>query len=115
LDPKDGKGTYEVKVTTADGCSVTESITVTAISCAIQKGISPGGANSSFDLSTMNVKRLEIFNRYGSEVYSLDNYVDQWHGQTNSGADLPDGTYFYQIHFADNKVTTGWIYINRKQ
>ena len=111
-------GTYKVKVTTAEGCSSDESVTVTDISCNIQKGISPGSntKNSSFDLTSLNVKRLEIFNRYGSEVYSLDNYTNEWHGQSTGGSDLPDGTYFYQIHFKDNsKVTTGWIYINRKQ
>ncbi|WP_208022845.1 T9SS type B sorting domain-containing protein, partial [Flavobacterium jejuense] len=36
-------------------------------------------------------------------------------GQTNNGDELPDGTYYYVIEFADMDSKTGWIYINRQQ
>lgn len=102
-------------VTTDEGCSVSESITVSNIACQIQKGISPNndGKNDSFDLSMFNVKELNIFNRYGTEVYNFKSYVDQWYGQSNSGSELPDGTYFYVIHTQEGDKKTGWIYINR--
>jgi len=108
-------GTFTVTVTTADGCSVSEPITVSNISCEIQRGISPNnnGENDNFDLSMYNVKELNIFNRYGTEVYNFKNYVDQWYGQSNAGKELPDGTYFYVIHTAEGDKITGWIYINR--
>lgn len=109
-------GTYTVTVTTIEGCSSVKSIEVDGIDCRTQKGISPDGdgKNDNLDLSTLNVKKLEIFNRYGSEVFSLDNYTNQWHGQSNNGDELPDATYFYTIHYFDNTTANGWIYINRK-
>jgi flagellar hook assembly protein FlgD len=48
-------------------------------------------------------------------VYSKVNYEDEWFGQSNSGNELPDGTYYYVINFADAASKTGWIYINREQ
>ncbi|NHN28106.1 T9SS type B sorting domain-containing protein, partial [Flavobacterium jejuense] len=98
-------------------CYGTGEFSVTTISCAIQKGISPNndGKNDSFDLSGFNVNKLEIFNRYGREVYTKSNYEDEWFGQTNNGDELPDGTYYYVIEFADMDSKTGWIYINRQQ
>ena len=108
-------GTYTVTVTNAQGCSSTESVTVNNISCTIQKGISPNndGDNDSFDLTALNVKELLIYNRYGTEVYQLKNYTDQWKGQSKSGKELPDGTYFYIIHTFAGEKMSGWIYINR--
>ncbi|MFY0484124.1 gliding motility-associated C-terminal domain-containing protein, partial [Flavobacterium sp. PLA-1-15] len=70
--------------------------------------------NDSFDLTGYNVREISIFNRYGTEVYSFKNYVDQWYGQTNAGDELPDGTYFYVFQTVEGEKKTGWIYINRK-
>jgi gliding motility-associated-like protein len=62
----------------------------------------------------MNVQQLEIFNRYGTKVYSKMDYTNEWIGQSNVGNDLPDGTYYYVIDFKNNQASkTGWIYINR--
>ncbi|SCY86538.1 choice-of-anchor L domain-containing protein, partial [Flavobacterium caeni] len=64
-------GTYYLTVS-QEGCSYTASIPVDSVSCTIQKGISPGDGsdNDFFDLAGLNVRRLEIFNRYGTKVYS---------------------------------------------
>jgi len=110
------QGDYSVTITTAEGCTtVTDAISLVSIGCQIQKGISPNndGDNDNFDLSMYNVKELNIFNRYGTEVYNFRNYVNQWYGQSNAGKELPDGTYFYVIHTAEGEKKTGWIYINR--
>ncbi|WP_445456615.1 T9SS type B sorting domain-containing protein [Flavobacterium sp. HNIBRBA15423] len=98
-------------------CATSTTIDVSIISCTIQKGISPNtdGLNDTFDLSGFNVSKLEIFNRYGKEVYTKSGYENEWFGQTNNGDELPDGTYYYVIEFADMESRTGWIYINRQQ
>ncbi|RZK12681.1 MAG: T9SS type B sorting domain-containing protein [Flavobacterium sp.] len=108
-------GTFTVTITTDEGCAVSVPITVNSVACEIQKGISPNNdnKNDNFDLSMFNVKELNIFNRYGTEVYKFQNYVDQWYGQSNSGSELPDGTYFYVIQTQEGEKKTGWIYINR--
>jgi gliding motility-associated-like protein len=109
-------GNYTVTVTTPDGCKSIETINVASVLCQIQKGISPNGdgKNDSFDLTSLGVSKLEIFNRYGTLVYDLANYTNQWVGQSSVGGELPDGTYFYVIQKADGTPgITGWIYINR--
>ena len=85
--------------------------------CDIPKGISPNGdgKNDNFDLSGLDVKKVEIFNRYGQEVYSKENYTNQWNGQANNGNDLPTGTYYYMIERRNGETKTGWVYINRQE
>ncbi|HLP64568.1 choice-of-anchor L domain-containing protein [Flavobacterium sp.] len=104
-------------ITTADGCSNTAIYTVTRVFCDIQNGISPNndGKNEFFDLRLLNVRNLNIYNRYGTVVYSKGNYTNEWKGQSDKGEELPDGTYYYVIEFNDNQAAkTGWIYINRE-
>jgi gliding motility-associated-like protein len=87
------------------------------VSCDIPKGVSPNGdgLNDTWDLTGYNVKKVEIFNRYGTKVYSKSNYVNEWHGQSDNSNELPDGTYYYVVEFNDSPVKTGWVYINREQ
>ena len=100
-----------------NGCQTTESFTVYNVSCNIPKGISPNGdgSNDEFDLTGFNVRKLEIFNRYGTQVYSRNNYVKEWRGQSDKGDDLPDGTYYYVIYRDGVKTATGWVQINRQR
>lgn len=109
-------GIYRL-IVTDDGCSVEETINVLAPFCTIQKGISPNndGRNDNFDLASYNVNNLKIFNRYGTIAYNKSDYRDEWFGQSNKGDELPDGTYYYVIDFADLETKTGWIYISREQ
>ena len=111
-------GNYQLEVA-VDGaeCSVTVPYTVDNTLCEIQRGISPGDSsnNNNFDLNGLGVKKITIFNRYGKEVYSFTGaYTNQWHGQTNSGDELPTGTYFYMFERTEGESKTGWIYINRQ-
>ena len=86
-------GEYSVVVTNADGCTATASIPVTNTHCNIPKGISPNGdgKNDSFDLSNLEIKEIKIFNRYGLQVYHANDYLSEWHGQSDKGT-LPTGT-----------------------
>lgn len=97
--------------------ALTDVATVTVESCSIPKGISPNGdgLNDNWDLSAYNIKKVEIFNRYGTKVYSKSNYENEWFGQSDSGNELPDGTYYFVIDFTDLETKTGWIYINRER
>lgn len=111
-------GTYKL-VITQNGCSEEEEVEVANTLCSfdIQKGISANGDgyNDNFELTGFDVKKLQIFNRYGMKVYSRSNYTNEWYGQSDKGDELPDGTYYYVIDRNSGKTVTGWIYINREQ
>ena len=108
--------TYTVTVVLPNGCSGAANSVVAAIACVIQKGISPNNdsLNDTFNLTGWNVKNLGIYNRYGTKVYSQNNYTNQWGGQTDKGEELPDGTYYFVIERDSGETRTGWIYINRE-
>jgi gliding motility-associated-like protein len=113
-------GLYTCIVSNSIGCTSVFSQPFTNIACEIQKGISPkgmggDGKNDFFDLESLNVTKLSIFNRYGSKVYTKDNYSNEWFGQSDKGDELPDGTYYYVIELLNESSKTGWIYINREQ
>lgn len=109
-------GTYTVVVTNQDGCSATISIPVEKSYCKIPKGVSPNGDNDNdtWNLAGLDILRVKIFNRYGTEVYEMNNYINQWHGQYSDGKLLPTATYYYYISFRDGKEKTGWVYLNRE-
>ena len=111
-------GTYKLVITQND-CSTEELVEVESALCSfdIQKGISANGDgyNDNFELTGFDVKKLQIFNRYGMKVYSKNNYSNEWYGQSDKGDELPDGTYYYVIDRNNAKTVTGWIYINRAQ
>jgi large repetitive protein len=104
-------------LTVTDGiCENAVVFEVPDIACTVQRGISPNGddKNQTFDLTSMGIKKLVIFNRYGKEVYSKTNYSNEWYGQTNNGEELPTGTYYYMFERNTGETRTGWIYINRE-
>jgi gliding motility-associated-like protein len=101
----------------AAGCINVGALHLLIGNCEIPRGISPNNddKNDAFDLSGFEVIKLEIFNRYGQQVYSRNDYTDQWHGQADNGNELPTGTYYYMVQFKDGSSKTGWVYINREE
>ncbi len=60
--------------------------------------------------------KVTIYNRWGDVVFDVENYDNlsrTFSGQTNSGKDLPSGTYFYKIDFAQSESITGFITLKR--
>jgi gliding motility-associated-like protein len=106
------QGDYTIIVKDSNGCTFEKMVTISS-NCLFPKGISANGdgMNDTFNLSGCNVKKLEIFNRYGTKVNSFLNYNDQWTGIASNGNELPDGTYFYVAEIADGTTKTGWVYI----
>ncbi|WP_291093256.1 gliding motility-associated C-terminal domain-containing protein, partial [Flavobacterium sp. UBA2787] len=108
--------TFSLKIVTDEGCEETREVTIFNAFCGIPKGISPNndGLNDSFDLTGLGVESISIFNRYGRKIYSKNNYLNEWYGQSDNGHELPDGTYYYLLNKSDGKQVTGWVYINRQ-
>lgn len=114
-------GVYSV-VVDDDGCIGTDDIMISYYAnqnCIITQGISPNndGFNDFFDLEFLNDKsgplQLIVYNRHGVEVYSLNNYVNQWGGQDKNENILPVGAYFYVLMQQNDDPITGYIYINK--
>lgn len=87
--------------------------------CVVPEGLSPNndGFNDNLDLEFLHdkhgVSSLQVFNRYGVEVYSKDNYINEWYGQSKNDKTLPVGVYFYIIKLKDGSDDiTGNIYLN---
>ena len=101
----------------ASFCADVTTMDIRVIGCEIPKGVSPNndGDNDTWDLSGLNVSKVEIFNRYGTKVFGKSNYTNEWFGQSDNGNELPDGTYYYIIEFNGLPAKTGWVYINRQQ
>ncbi len=85
-------------------------------------GISPNndGLNDKFvieNLKPTDKVRIEIYNRWQSLVFRDTNYKNNFDGIGNQQGlvnnNLPDGTYYYILHFNDSKPVTGYIIINR--
>ena len=85
----------------------------------LPQGLSPNGDgyNDCLILDHLedreDIDKIEVFNRYGTKIYELNEYVDQWCGVDQDGKIVPVGTYFYIIYFNSTKEPiTSWIYVN---
>ena len=85
----------------------------------LPQGLSPNGDgfNDCLILDHLedreDIDKIEVFNRYGTKIYELNEYVDQWCGRDQDGKVVPVGTYFYIIYFNSSKEPiTSWIYVN---
>ncbi len=74
------------------------------------------GINDTWDIKYLNAYpgcTIQIYNRYGQNVYSSIGYGIPWNG-TYKGAALPTGTYYYIINLENSsKLLSGYVVIIR--
>jgi gliding motility-associated-like protein len=112
--------TYIVTITSANGCSASDSIVVTVLPLInYSDGITPNsdGTNDVWIIDYIeqypdNV--VEIYNRWGELLFHADGYQQNWDG-TYNGKKLPIGTYYFIIDLNDETIepVTGPITILR--
>lgn len=98
--------TYTLTVKDLNGCTSTDDATVTVIPYCVKvmNAFTPNGdgINDKWLVTTAaactNQVIVRVYNRYGDEVYTNDNYQNNWDG-TYKGKAIPDGTYYYTINF----------------
>ena len=104
------------------GCDTTTvSIYVICDGLTIYTGFSPNddGVNDVFFIEGVENypdNELNIFNRWGNEVYYEQGYLNTWDGTWN-GKLLPDGTYFYVFGYKNENgeviEQSGYVQIHR--
>ena len=127
--PTDFAYNYNLEFTTTDECSNTESdyFSYNVVDCIKPNVFTPNadGENDFFYVNFGDVVsnvRLNIYNRWGQEVYTSINYelCDQetgakcWNGLDMSTNDFcPEGSYFYTIEMLDGRKNKGFTSIYR--
>lgn len=99
-------GSYTVVVTAYKaGCSLSQQLPVDYEDLSrLPNAITANddGKNDLFDLGIRGAK-LEIYNRWGREIFRSDNYANDW------GRKVPHGVYFYLLTTASGRQCKGWI------
>jgi gliding motility-associated-like protein len=97
-------GTYIITevVTNSSGCTgrVADTIVIPE-AFSMPNVITPNGdgKNDVLTISCSGVSSfsLQIFNRWGQEVFSTNSVNIAWDGRTNAGVKVSDGTYYYVV------------------
>lgn len=97
---------YTLKVTTPQGCSATSSVVVTVAGDCVKamEAFTPNGDgfNDKWFITNGNCitkATARVYNRWGGKVFESNDYKNDWDG-TYKGKPVPDGTYYYVVHYA---------------
>ena len=94
---------YKLIVTSSAGCRASDSVFVKVLKLpVVPNAFSPNGdgINDTWVIRYLNSYpdcTVQVFNRYGSLVYTSTGYPTPWNG-TYKGSTLPVGTYYYLIN-----------------
>ena len=64
-------------------------------------------------LVSLGITSLDVFNRWGSNVYYSNDYKNDWDGRDVDGNPLPEGTYFYVLKPEKAVPFKGFVVIKR--
>lgn len=122
----DEPGIYPIKLIAVNdiGCidSLTKRITITPeFYLYIPNTFTPDGNrfNTYFEVSAINMVdfRINIFNRWGQNIYESNDVNFQWDGFQEDGTPVPDGTYIWKIRYKsindDQETIIGHINVLR--
>lgn len=93
---------YTLTVTSSEGCVAADNIFIRVLQLPeIPNAFTPNadGYNDVWNIRYLNSyinPTVQIFNRYGQQVFYSVGYANPWDGRFN-GEDLPMGTYYYII------------------
>lgn len=102
---------YYATVTNKEGCSWVDSVLVLVLDnkIIVPNVITPNGDGVNDYLVIKGLQyypnsSLDIFDRWGKEIYSTTNYVNNW-----DGGDQSDGVYFYVLTLNTGEKYQGYI------
>ncbi len=96
--------TYLVQFTDVNGCVAYDQVSISFEAFVyVPNTFTPGdGLNATFFAKGVNVKsiRIDIYDRWGELIYSINGLNDYWDG-TYQGAACQDGTYVWKMEYTD--------------
>jgi len=120
IDITDGSIPVTVTIGEIDADNNFENTTVPVVALSIPNAFSPNGdgANDTFSIPNIATSypkyTMEIYNRYGKQVYKGNINTADWDGKHSSKL-LPTGVYFYvlQLNDINNTFYKNWVYLNK--
>jgi len=114
------QGIYNVEVTDSNGCKDTTSAWISIIKVSdfrITDVITPNGDNVNdylhiYDLPFFTPIVITIYNRWGDQIFTSDNYNNDWDA-TRNGEALPEGAYYYVLQTRLGTTYKGTINVLR--
>jgi gliding motility-associated-like protein len=114
------EGVNVLRWTTSNGvCSEkTDDVQVENKSLLIPAGYSPNndGVNDFFEIDGLSEYQnvsLEVFNRWGNQVYIASDYKNDWNGSGTNGEILPEDVYYFILKLDDGTTFTGYVALKR--
>jgi gliding motility-associated-like protein len=113
-----------IQVCDVEGSCTQQTLEVEVIGdVVIYNALSPNndGLNDYFMIQYADAipeeNMVTIYNRWGDVVFEISNYdndIRVFKGLSNSGKELPTGTYFYKIEFSSGKSgKSGYLFLKR--
>lgn len=95
---------------------VSDEVIIFVNDFAIPQAVTPNGDGQN-DLFVVNgmqnlENRIEIFNRWGQQVFEQANYQNDWDGTNMDGEALANDTYFYVITI-ESETYNGYVVVRR--
>ncbi len=122
--PFSGKETIIIEACNTNGLCSQQTFTIeVAGEVIVFNAVSPNGDGKNEFLVLQYIEsispknQVSIYNRWGDEVFSISDYDNKtrvFAGLSNSGSQLPSGTYFYKIALqSTGEVSTGFLSLKR--
>ena len=116
-----GPGTFlnEMLVIDEEGCRDSIRLAITILDGSVQdyNVFTPNGDGiNDFFLLDYNGTReytLGIYDRWGHQIFLSKNRMEGWDGRNASGAEMPDGVYFYTLWVGPDRHVTGNVTLMR--
>lgn len=120
-----GKESITIQVCDTEGLCTQQQMGVDVVGdVVVFNGVSPDGDGFNDFMRIQFIDVLEgakenkvvVLNRWGEVVFSIDNYDNQsrvFTGNSNTGSELPPGTYLYKVDLSSGKRYTGFITLKK--
>ena len=112
------RDSFRYAVVNAGGKDTAEvAVEILCDEIVVFSGFSPNGDGVNDNFTILGLEKypnnkIFIFNQRGNQVFTADNYQNNWNG-ISDGLAVPDGTYFWILDLGNGKKQSGYVQIHR--